>query len=398
MTPATDTPTRPARRTPARPVRRGPAPSAIATVVCTAALRAVLLGLALTAALVVLAWAADPRSGAGSGEALRAGALLWLVGHGARVAIDGGAFGLAPLTLTLLLAWFPLRAGATVVRTLEPRPLPLAAGLGAAVGVPYAVLAALLTAPARSAAARPAPWRVLLLAGLLAAVAGALGGMRARGWRAYLDVVPDRVRLVGEATAGALATLAAGGAAGVAVALAWHLSRATDLMSALGPGVAGGLVLALLCAAYAPNAVVWCVAYAAGAGFAVGAGTAVAPTGVSLGPLPAFPLLAVLPGSGAAPRPSLLLLLVPVAAGVVAGLLVTRRDPSLAPGRAAAWAALAGPAAGVAVALACWLAGGPAGPGRLAVTGPSPWLTAIAVAEWVGFVGAGTAALRAWRR
>jgi hypothetical protein len=366
--------------------------------VSRAALRAFLTGLVAAEALTVLAWAADSRSGAGSGEALRSGALVWLVAHGARLAVRGGAFGLAPLTLTLLLAWLPMRAGRNVVRELQPRPPGLAAGLGAAVGIPYAVLAALLTGVARQPGARPGPWRVFLLAGLLAAAAGALGGVRARGWPAYADLLPPRFRLVGGSAAAALATLAAGGAFGVAAALAWHLPRAASLMHALRPGLVGGLVLMLLCLAYLPNAVVWCVAFAAGTGFAVGTGSAVSPTGVALGPLPAFPLLAILPGSGAAPGPALLLLAVPVAAGVVAGVRLARRAPELGIAKAAGWAALAGPVAGVAVAFACWAAGGPAGPGRLATTGPSPLLTGLAVAEWVAFAAAGAAALVAWRR
>jgi hypothetical protein len=385
------------RGTPARPVRRGPSPGAIAVAVLRASLRAIVTGLLAVLALVVLAWAADPRSGAGSGEALRAGALAWLVAHGARVAVRGGSFGLAPLTLTLLLLGLALRAGAAVVRDLQPRAPGVAAALGAAVGVPYAVAAALLTGPARTDAARPGPLRALLVAGLLAAVAGAAGGMRARGWDQYARLLPDRVRLVGYAATGALATLAAGGAAVMAAALAWHFSRASSLVDALRPGVVGGLVLTLLCVAYLPNAVVWAVAFAAGTGFAVGTGTSVAPTGVSVGPLPAFPLLAVLPGGGAAPAPALLALVVPLLAGVVAGLFVVRREPGLSAGRAAGWAALSGPVAGLAVAVACVLASGPAGPGRLAETGPGPALTGLAVAEWVALAGAATAAVRARR-
>jgi hypothetical protein len=366
--------------------------------VCTAALRAVLLGLAVTGALAILAWATDTRSGAGSGEALRSGALVWLVAHGASVAVNGGRYALAPLSLTLLLAWFPLRAGASVVRSLEPRPLGLAVLLGASVAVPYAVLAALLTGAARSAAAKPAPWRGLLCALLLAGAAGALGGVRARGWTEYLDLLPDRARLVGAGTAAALATFAAGGAAGAGIALAWHLPRAAEVTRSLSPGLLGGLVVALLCLAFVPNAVVWCVAYAVGTGFAVGAGSAVAPTGVTLGPLPAFPLLAMLPAAGSAPKPSLLLLLVPVAAGVAAGATVVRRAPGLDPLRSAGWAALAGPAAGVAVTLACVLASGPVGPGRFTATGPQPFVTGLAAAEWVAFAAAATAGLLARRR
>src|SRR5258708_11945121 len=123
MPAATSTSTRSARRTPARPVRRGPPPPAVVRVAALAALRAVLTGLLVTELLTVAAWASDPRSGSGSGAALRTGLVAWLVAHGATVAVAGGRFGLAPLSLTLLVAWFPLRAGASVVRAVEPRPL-----------------------------------------------------------------------------------------------------------------------------------------------------------------------------------------------------------------------------------------------------------------------------------
>jgi hypothetical protein len=385
------------RRTPARPVRRGPAPSVLALTVAKAGTRAFATGLVAVELLAVFAWATDGRSGAGSGEALRSGALAWLVAHGATVAVEGGRFGIAPLTLTLLLAAFPLRAGASVVRDLEPRPLGAAAALGAAVGVPYAVLAALLTGLARTSAARPSPWRGLVLAGLLAALAGAAGAVRERGWREYAALLPERARLVGTGTAAALVTLVAGGALGMAAALAWHLPRAASLTEALKPGLFGLVLLTLLGIAYLPNAVVWCVAYAVGTGFAVGADTAVAPTGITLGPLPAFPLLSVLPGSGSAPAPSLLLLAVPVGAGVVAGLVVARRAGALSPVKAAGWAALTGPAAGLAVVVASILASGPAGPGRLGTTGPSPLLTGLAAAEWVAFTAAGAAWIAARR-
>jgi hypothetical protein len=381
----------PTRRPPARPARRGPTPSAIALAVTRASLRAFAIGLALTEALTVLAWATDTRSGAGSGDALRSGALVWLVAHGARIAVRGGAFALPPLALTTGLLWLSVRAGANVVRELQPRPVTTAAWLGAAVAVPYAVAATLLTGIARSNAAKPGPWRVLLVTLVLVGVAGAVGGVRARGG----PTLPGRASLVGYGAAGALLTLAAGGATGMAVVLVAHFGRVSDLAGALKPGLLGGLVLLLLCLAYVPNAIVWCVAFAAGTGFAVGAGTSVAPTGISLGPLPVFPLLGVLPGAGDPPMAAWLLFAVPVAAGVVAGLLVGREG--LTPARAAGWAALTGPVTGIAVALACLLAGGPAGPGRLGVTGPSPALTGLAVAEWVAFVAAATAALRAYR-
>jgi hypothetical protein len=148
----------------------------------------------------------------------------------------------------------------------------------------------------------------------------------------------------------------------------------------------------VLCVLLLPNAVIWTVAYAVGTGFAVGTGTTVAPYGVTAGDVPAFPLLAALPGAGGAPPASLLLLLGPLAAGVVAGVVVARSGAA----RPALLALASGPVVGVVVLVACWLAGGAMGPGRLATAGPNPWLAGLAVTEWVGLGAAAAAA--AYRR
>ena len=213
-----------------------------------------------------------------------------------------------------------------------------------------------------------------------------------------MRVVPPTARTVVPAALAALAVIAATGALAAAASLLWHVDRAGEFATGLDLGPVGGLMLLLVGVTLVPNAVVWASAYALGTGFAVGTGTAVAPTGVTLGAVPALPLLAALPGPGAAPRVSLLLLAGPVAAGVLAGAIVVRRMPGLTPARAAGWGLATGPVVGAAAVLACWLAGGPAGPGRLADVGPSPWWTGLAAAEWVGFGAAATAAMLARRR
>ena len=62
-----------------------------------------------------------------------------------------------------------------------------------------------------------------------------------------------------------------------------------------------------------------------GPGFAVGTGTVVSPSVVALGPAPAFPLLAALPGSGPTSRVGLSVwLAVPVFVGAVGAVLAQR--------------------------------------------------------------------------
>ena len=133
----------------------------------------------------------------------------------------------------------------------------------------------------------------------------------------------------------------------------------------------------MLCLLYVPTAAFWGTAYVVGPGFAVGAGTTVSPFGVDLGGVPAVPLLAALPqepGPGWAP----LVLLVPVAAGVLAGVLAHRSGAVAAEGwrPLAEVSAVAGGLVAAAVAVLALLASGPGGPGRLAETGPDWWAVA----------------------
>ncbi|MEU4594877.1 cell division protein PerM, partial [Micromonospora aurantiaca (nom. illeg.)] len=164
--------------------------------------------------------------------------------------------------------------------------------------------------------------------------------------------------------------------------------------------------ITLVSLAYAPNATAWSASYLLGPGFAVGTDTAVRTSEVSVGALPAVPLLAGLPrgpmdGLGGA------LLAVPVLAAMAAGWLLARRLLRVAAEERTevGWpalllpAALAGPVAGALLGLFAAASGGSLGGGRLAEVGPSPWAVA-AVATLVIGVGAalGAAATRTLTR
>ncbi len=199
--------------------------------------------------------------------------------------------------------------------------------------------------------------------------------------------------MVRAATAG-LAVLVGGGALLLAGSLVAHWSDVDAVRQAVAPGGGAALALAVLGAAVVPNAALWASAYAVGPGFAMGAGTSVAPGGVVLDQLPAFPLLAALPDVGPAPAWSLLALAVPVAAGVVVGLVLERRLVALGPTRperAAVLAAAAGAAAGVWLGLLAALSGGSLGAQRLAEIGPDAARVALIAALEVGVVAAATA-------
>jgi hypothetical protein len=127
---------------------------------------------------------------------------------------------------------------------------------------------------------------------------------------------------------------------------------------------------------------VWATAYLIGPGFAVGVGSTVDASTVSLEPLPAFPLLAAVP-TGPSTAMASLILGIPLVAGLIGGVLAARpKDLPDATGglrripvrwRTALGAALlSGPVAGLLTGLAAAAARGNLGDGRLATVGPSP--------------------------
>ena len=276
----------------------------------------------------------------------------------------------------------------------------------AALAMPYGLLAAAIAkvaATGTAAASAPAAGvGALVLAGL----AGGRGVLRsAELGPALARRVPAWLPAVARAVVAGVGALVAAGLAVLLVTLVWHAGKFAELVGALQPGFVGGVILLLGCVLLLPNGALWAVAYAAGPGFTVGAGTGVSPFGATLGPVPAFPLLAALPGDGTPPPAVRAALLLPVLAGVLAGWVVGRRLPAatgagrlpaLLTGRVARLATyglLAGGLVALVTAVLAVLAGGALGPGYLAAVGPSGWQVAAALAVEVGVPAAVTAAL-----
>ncbi|WP_433649079.1 DUF6350 family protein [Micromonospora zamorensis] len=341
---------------------------------------------------------------------LRTALAGWLLGHGVPLHTDSGPLGLAPLALTVLALWRLSRAGVHVSRaigardTRSPRRALLAAG---AVGIAYALLGALAAVLVGAGGPTVSPIRAGATFAVVGTLAALIGATRITAVTRLLvtrlsNPVRDGVRT--GLVAGLLLLGAGAGAAGLAVATGG--GDAADMIGAYRTGVAGQAGITLVSVAYAPNAAIWSASYLLGPGFAVGTDTAVRTSEVSVGALPAVPLLAGLPrgpvdGFGA------LLLAVPVLVGMVAGCLLARRvarlaGPERAPQRWAevlAPAALAGLVAGVLLGVAAEVSGGSLGAGRLAQVGPMGWQVG-AVAAVVIAVGAllGAAATRALSR
>jgi hypothetical protein len=359
------------------------------------------MGLLSVTVFALLAWVADARSGSGLAGALRAAAQIWLAAHGATIAVPGGQVRLMPLGLTALVAVLLGRAGASVAQVAPPGTPRQFAERVAMVALPYAGITTVIAAVATSATVRPAPLPAALGALLLAGLAVGYGVATTTGTR-VAELSPERmpgpVRAVLRGAVGGVGVVVAGGALLAAVALGGQLIRTASTAASLGPGWIGGLTLLMFQIALVPTAAIWGAACLVGPGFALGSGTSVSMFSVSVPAVPALPMLAAVPGNGDPPEALRLLVLVPVVAGMVAGILADRPGR---PGRPAA-AALTGAAAGVAAAIllvvGAVLAGGSAGPGKLATVGPSPWRVGLAAAVEIGVPAAIMAWWRCYRR
>lgn len=319
-------------------------------------------------------------------DAVRVGLTAWLFGNGSGLVVAGTSITVLPLGLLVLLGWLLHRAGRWTARRLgltELREVGLVTASFAASYTAVALIAYLVT---RSGAAHAIGWRVVMAPLLLAAMAGGSGVLRESGLAdALLGRLPEEARAALTGGLAAVAAMLAASALLFTVSMVMHFSNAVKLAEGLHSGLFGGIILALAGLAFAPNAILCAGAYLAGPGFSVGSGTVVSPGQVDLGPLPAHPLFAALPASADAWWQSGLLI-VPLLAGVVAGLVAIRRYPVSGLDRAAIRGGVAGLAGGVLFGLLTGLATGSIGPGRMQEVGPDvlPTVGLCAVSLLVG--------------
>lgn len=354
------------------------------------------IGLALCVCVALAGWLAGSTGSAA--DAVRVGVQAWLLGQGGGLRVGSVSVTAVPLGVTMLSAVLLWRTSAWAAST-APVPDVRTAGSGtaivAALFATVATLAALLTG---TGSVSVSPVRAFVSALLLAAVFGGLGMLRGADllddlWRRLPDDARAALRGAG---AGVLAVFAAG-ALLVTAALVVDFGDAANIAHATGAGVVGGAILTVAGVLLLPNAALFGVAYLLGPGFVFGAGTAVAPSGVTLGRVPAFPLLAALPDEGAAPWWAAGLLAVPVLAGALAAAVALRHHPVRGLDRAALRGGLAGLVAGSATGAVTALAGGSIGPGRMGTTGAEvlACVATAAVAMTLGALLAGL--LLGWR-
>lgn len=347
----------------------------------------------LCAAVALAGW-----FGAGAGrygttrDAARVGADAWLLAHGAGLRLDTTTVTVLPLGLTFLCGWAAYRAGvrSATRSAVGSAPGDLLALLGAAAvqAAVYALVAVGVAVLAAEARADSDLMRALLGAFVLSLLAGGHGLLVGSGQvRPLLARAPETARTV---VFGALVTVLLAFAVGsllVFGALVAHFGAAATVLSRLHLDGPSGLTYTVICLLFVPNAALLAGAYLLGPGFAVGTGTVVSPSAVMLGPLPSFPLLAALPGNGPTPSWAPGLPAVPVVLALVAVVLAVRKVPTQGLDTGAMRGLGAGLLAGCVFTLLVLLAGGAAGPGRMAEIGASAATTVLAAL--VSFGGGG---------
>jgi hypothetical protein len=377
--------------------RRGPASGWLAAATTLAVTVTGLLGLGL--ALVVVQ-TLDPDGGLPVGSSARLAGQLWLLAQGAELELPSGPLRLAPLLLTAGVAWGLSRAAGSVVALRELSGAGEVGRVLAVVVVVHAAVTAVLALAVRTPGASVDLLRAVLGAAVLAILAGGWGVLRDSGLSVEVaDRFPGPGRALARAVVVGTLTLAAGCTAVIAVALVDDVAGAGRLITGLGGASAGAAGQVGLSVLLLPNAVAAVMGLAAGPGFLVGAGTSVSVGGVTLGSVPALPLMAALPDTQAVPLLAFLSQALPAIAGLVTGFVVGRRLADADGGAltAALWGVVAGVGVGVLAGLWVLVAGGRLGDAGLAEVGAPALATGLAIAAQAGIAAVPAAAVSRWR-
>ncbi len=346
-------------------------------------------------------------------DGLRVGALGWLMAHGSGVTVAGTHVSAVPLGLTLLAGVVVWRLGQRLGDSVSghgPDADAIADGVRdwtvasatALFTAGYALVAVLTHHLASTPATAPSLARTLvwtlLLCGVVGGAAVAVGSGRAAIWTSFL---PISVRAATAAAWRTLVWFLVLSTAVYAVALVMHWDSAADVMSQLHTSPGAATLLVGLSVLMLPHASLFTGSYLLGPGFAVGAHTLVTPTAVVLGPLPLFPLLAALPGTGPTPGWIAALLAVPPLLAAVAVHRTLLRYPTTRWDDAALRGVGAGLICAVGFAFLAALSRGSVGPGRMTDVGPYVFqvlLHGIATFGLGGLVGSMAATWRVRRQ
>lgn len=325
-------------------------------------------GLMVCVAISIAGWfAADTGDLA---QAMSVGTLGWLLGNGSGLTGGDVQVGAVPLGFTMLCALALYRCGRWAASTSQADSS-VTVGLAAILmATTYAAVGVLVASIVSVDKVHATPARAAIAGAALGLVFGGAGLLRGSGLGGPLVArLPEEARAAVLGGVGGALVLVAVASLVLMFSLAAHFSTAVTLAEGMHAGLVGGVILALVGALLVPNAVLCAGSFIAGPGFAVGVGTQVSPSGVHLGLLPDVPLLAAIPtAANGWWVPALIVL--PVLAGGMCGVLAVRRFPVFGVDRAALRGALAGLVGGLLFGASTVAATGSFGPGRLAQVGP----------------------------
>lgn len=358
------------------------------------ALGVALAGWVLLGGMATVVWLASAQESLG--DALELATRVFALAHGAPVDLAGQRVTLVPLGLTFLLVFLALPVvgfAARLAATSGGRPGPDGAlhvdldRITWWVGGTYALTYMLaVTAVTGAVVGGDAAGPALIgsgLVGLVAGLWGAANGLEHDPTSRW----PGWTRSVPRAMGVALAMLLAGGAVALGLAFYAGRGRVGAITESLEPDVVGLVALAVLHLIYLPNLVLWAVSWLLGAGVTLGDGSLLSLVISDVGMLPAIPALGAVPEPGLAPQGTLWWLVVGVAAGALAALVVTLARPRARFDETALVGALSGVLAGLLVTAAASVASGGLGADRLAHVGARTGQLAVFAPTLLGLSG-----------
>ncbi|WP_392424075.1 DUF6350 family protein [Barrientosiimonas humi] len=366
----------------------------------------------------VAGWVTDAQSTATWSDALSFAPALWVLVHRGSVTAPGDAVAVtAPLLALTAGAVLLARSAARAALVRVDESAPSRSGdvddrdawwhLPAAFVGGYALSGVLLALLAWVGPTRPNPLYVIPGSVVVAALGMGWALLRSRedpeaaAALEVIDGLTERVPLVVRralrpALVGAGTLLVLGALLALtAVALSW--SRVSQIGGELGVGGTAGVLLTLGQLLALPNVAAWSAAWLSGASVTVGP-VSVGHAAISPGLLPMVPAFGAIPEAGAGPAWAPFVPLVPVAVGVLVGLLTLRRLTSLASLQVKVrTAAVAGALAGGIVLAVGYLGSMGLSEGAMSYVGPHPLALVLLPLELaVGAVASATA-LHYWR-
>lgn len=236
--------------------------------------------------IALIAWATAGSISGTTSDPIRAATWIWLGGHHVPFALmsqgQPGLLSYLPIG-ALVLPFLVIRSGLS--RTIDNLygQYSTLTSVRVIYAFSYALVATVLAFVSRTPEVQPITYVAFPTTFVLALLASATVG---RKTRLSLPLsLATRIGALALGFAGLVVTLS----------LILNFASAKNITTLLEPGYLGGLLLIALNLMYLPNLFVAGLSYIAGAGFALGKGTLIAPYSDRIGDIPALPILAATP-------------------------------------------------------------------------------------------------------